>query len=159
MQYYVFELDEESQELCTIATLFGLYKSKRLPMGINISPDIAQDAIEKVLHNINDVKAYIDDIGCFSSDWETHIALLDKVLSHLEATGFILNPCKCEWGIQETNWLSHWLTPNGIKPWKKKWKPWCRCNAHVISRSCIPSLARYSGIETCGLEGHTHSHC
>ena len=53
MQYYTFELDSESQKLCVISTLFGLYKYKRLPMGIKQSSDIAQEVMENLLCDIN----------------------------------------------------------------------------------------------------------
>jgi hypothetical protein len=116
MQYFTFELDNETSDLCMIATPFGLYCYKRLPMVVTPVPDILQEIMDELFHLIQECDVYIDNVGVFSDKLGEHMTSLDKILTILQEHAFTINPDKCEWAIQETDWLGYWLTPTGLKP-------------------------------------------
>jgi hypothetical protein len=80
MQYYTFELDEESQDLHTIITPFGKYNYLRLPMGLKCSPDISQ-GIMKMYHQTQKMlmSTLMMLVSSFFNDWNHHVNLLSAI--------------------------------------------------------------------------------
>ena len=120
MQYYTFDLDGESQDLYTLCTPFGMYKYACLSMGLKCSSEFAQTTVENYMCGIDDIDIYIDDIGAFSNDWESHVKLLDENLRRQRENISTVNPLKCEWTVKETNWSGYWLISQGLNPRRKK---------------------------------------
>jgi hypothetical protein len=94
MQYYTFELDDESKDLCTITTPFGKFKYSRFSMGLKGSPDYAQEVMENIFQDVEDTEVYIDNIGGFSHSWDDHIVLLLTISTKLQDNGFMVNQLK-----------------------------------------------------------------
>ena len=90
-------------------------------MGLTNSPDVFQLFMHPLFQDMPEVEYFIDDIGLFSSDsFDHHLSLLSQVCLRLEERGFTINPLKCAWCVQSTDFLGFVLTTDGIKPLPEK---------------------------------------
>ena len=85
-------------------------------MGVKISGDVAQHIMTKMLKGL-DCECYIDYVGIWTNkSFDDHLDLVDQVLGRSSDNGMKCNPLKCDWLVQETDFLGHWMTPDGIRP-------------------------------------------
>jgi dihydroorotate dehydrogenase len=94
MGYYHIKLDADAdtdadaQKLCTIVFpwYMGKYKYKRVPMGIKIAPDVFQNAMSKLVQDMEYVKTYLDDSLILTNRdniFKDHLIKLEMVLARL----------------------------------------------------------------------------
>ena len=62
MGYYTIRLSMGAQKICTIVTPWGKYSYTRLPMGVMCAPDIFQEKMSNLMHGLEYVVTYLDDI-------------------------------------------------------------------------------------------------
>ena len=87
-----------------------------MPFGLTNAPASFQRYINEVLGELLDtfVIAYLDDILIFSTEPEEHQQHVTQVLTKLQSAELQLKLSKCEFHIQDTEFLRHHITMEGI---------------------------------------------
>ena len=115
-------LDDVSKQYTVINTHRGLFQYNRLSFGISSAPGIFQRAMEELLHDIENVSVYLDDILVKGSTREEHDKTLRLVLSKLQSAGLKLKLDKCHIGVPSVTYLGYKLDKEGIHPTEEKVK-------------------------------------
>ena len=85
-------------------------------------------------------ECFIDDIGIFTnSSFDHHLSIVQQALYSLEENVFTVNPLKCAWAVQSTDYLGFLLTIYGIKPFPQKLRQLAAFNALQHLRTFIPT--------------------
>lgn len=97
-------------------TKYGHFEYLVMPFGLTNAPASFQRFINEVLQEYLDlfVIAYLDDILIFSKEKEEHVEHVNKVLEKLQKASIKLKLKKCEFHVQETEFLGHWISTEGI---------------------------------------------
>ena len=121
MGYYNIVWDKEPSYLCTMILPWGKYCYCCLPMGLIGGPDIFQAIINDLMGNLQNVRAYSDDILVTTAgSFEDHLKHIELVLQRLMDAGFAVNLRKSSFAVTEIDYLGYWITRCGIQPQPKK---------------------------------------
>ena len=73
-------------------TPWGKYQYLRLPMGVNVSPDIFQEKMSDLMAGLEFVRTYLDDLLIISNfTFEDHLHQLQVVLQRLRRAELKVN--------------------------------------------------------------------
>ena len=92
-------------------------------MGLASAPNIFQNSMTNLFHDLDHVLVYLDDILVIQREGESeedHLNEIDEVLSRLEKMDFRANLRKSFFMQKEIGYLGFSLTTKGVKPQKKK---------------------------------------
>lgn len=116
--FHQLKLNDKAKELTAFCTLTGKYQFKRLPMGICNGPSKYQEAMNKIMTNLNyriNVN-YIDDCTCFGKTFDEHLNSLELTLERFKQFNLKLKVSKCKFGYTELKILGNIISREGIRP-------------------------------------------
>ena len=120
--FHQVELEEGSRDVTTFVSPFGLYRYKRLTMGLNAAPELFQYAIQKTLLGLEGVQNMADDLIVWGKDQKEHDGRLHALMQRLREVGVTLNPSKCSFGVSSVRFLGFIISDKGISPDPEKVK-------------------------------------
>ena len=117
--YHQIRLTPEDCPKTAFRTAVGLYEYKVLPMGLCNAPATFQRIVntifqEELLEGFLNI--YLDDILIHSTDPESHLKHLERVLIRLRQTGLKAKRKKCEFMLRELKFLGYLVGQGTLKP-------------------------------------------
>ncbi|XP_064462940.1 uncharacterized protein K02A2.6-like [Ornithodoros turicata] len=112
--YLQVTMDERSSDYLTLNTHKGLFRVKRLAFGVSSAPAIFQRIMENILHGLDGVICYLDDILVTGKSELQHLENLERLLQRLAERGVRIRREKCEFFKHELRFLGHVINDKGI---------------------------------------------
>ena len=116
--YLQIRMHEGSRDYTSFVTHSGQYRYLRAPFGLKTSGSqfiaLVNDLFREKLYK--DVLVYLDDIICFSEEFEDHIKTLEWVLNKLLKSKLKLKAPKCKFAYNKVKYLGHIVSEAGVSP-------------------------------------------
>jgi transposase InsO family protein len=140
-------LTPSAQELTTINTIDGLFRSPFLVFGWTVSPTIFASELKKVVADLPGVQPYVDDILVSGETEEQHNLNLLRVLRRFKDKNVRINTKKSVFGVKSVKYLGYVIDSKGIHPDLSRADALLQASApkdHVQLRSVVCAFQFYS---------------
>jgi len=94
------------------------YCMTRLPFGLTTSPFVFQRLMNRLLtgYQYKFAVSYIDDVLCYSRDWNAHMEHLKIILERIYKSGLRLRAEKCQFALTKLRYLGMVISCDRIQP-------------------------------------------
>jgi transposase InsO family protein len=140
--FHQLDLDESSQAYTTITTHIGLFRYKKLHMGIASASEVFTETIRVLLEQCDGQLNMTDDIFVYGKTDEEHHNNLMKVLDTLEKSGITLNKSKCEFYRKKLTFFGLTFSENGIAPTEDR----CKALREAAAPTCASEMRSFLGL-------------
>ena len=94
--YWQIKLTERAKQLAAFICSKGLFTYNYMPFGLCNAGATFQRIIEKIIKNLNNSSAYIDDILTFSQQFDQHLEHLKQLFECLKEANVKVKTSKCK---------------------------------------------------------------
>ena len=115
-EYHQIRVKKEDVSKTAFRTRYGHYEYLVMPFGVTNAPAIFMDYMNRIFHEYLDqfVVVFIDDILVYSKSREEHEKHLRIVLQILRERQLYAKLSKCEFWLEEVQFLGHVISKDGI---------------------------------------------
>ncbi|KAJ9539506.1 LOW QUALITY PROTEIN: hypothetical protein OSB04_032239 [Centaurea solstitialis] len=115
--YHQVKVREEDVQKTAFRTRYGHFEFVVMPFGLTNAPAVFMDLMNRVCRPMLDksVIVFIDDILIYSKTKEDHVMHLIEVLETLRRERLYAKFSKCDFWLQEVQFLGHLVNREGIK--------------------------------------------
>ena len=114
--FHAVRLDEESRELTSFITQWGVYRYASCPQGFLASGDGYSHRYDEIVKDFGKLAKCIDDVALWGKDLEDIFWKTCKYLELCSKNGITFNPAKFQFAEDNVEFLGFEITKDSVKP-------------------------------------------